>query len=224
VVLRQHVAQLVVDPLRQRHRHARADADDLEVRDGAQLREDRLELRVRVVERIAARHHHVAHLRRARDVVDHAIDLDVGCRALVHRPLARAVAAVDRAVVRDHHQHAIGIAVRDAGHGREALLAERILVPHRAEEILVGERHHLAQDRIVRIVLVDQREVVGRDAHPEVAQDFESIGPLGGRDLEMPGELLERGHPMAELPAPVLPLRVGGFGEVMCATDARLVR
>jgi hypothetical protein len=46
VVLLQHLAQLVVDALREGHGHAAADADDLEVRDGPQLREDALELGV----------------------------------------------------------------------------------------------------------------------------------------------------------------------------------
>jgi hypothetical protein len=221
VVLRQHVAQLVVDALRQRDGHARSDADDLEVRDRAQLREDRLELRRGVVQRVAARHDHVAHLRRSRDVVDHAVDLDVGRRALVHRPLARAVAAVDRAVVRDHHQHAVGIAVRDPGHRRVALLAERILVADRAEEVLLGERHDLAQDRILRIVRVDEREVVGRDAHPEVAQDLQAVRPFVRGDLEVSREFLEGRDAVPELPAPVVPLRVGGVGKVGGAPGAR---
>ena len=43
VVLLQHLAQLVVDALRQEDRHARADADDLDVRDRAQAAQDRLE-------------------------------------------------------------------------------------------------------------------------------------------------------------------------------------
>ena len=43
VVLGEHVAQLVVDALRQEDRHARSDADDLDVRDLAQAAQDRLE-------------------------------------------------------------------------------------------------------------------------------------------------------------------------------------
>ena len=38
VVLLEHLAQLVVDPLRQEDRHAAADPDDLDVRDLAQAR------------------------------------------------------------------------------------------------------------------------------------------------------------------------------------------
>jgi hypothetical protein len=215
MIFREHRAQLVVDALRQRHRHAAPDADDLEVRDRAQLREDLLQLRVRVIERIAARHDDVANLGSPRDVVDHAVELDVGRGAFVHRALARAVAAVDRAVVRDHHQHAVGIAVRDAGHRRELLLAERILLTHRAKEIFLRERHDLTQDRIVGIVLVDQRQVVGRDAHAEVAQDFRAVLPFLRRHLEVLRQGFERRDAIAELPAPIVPVGVGDFGVIL---------
>ena len=68
----QHRAQLVVDAHRQHDRHARADADDLDVRDRAQRGEDLLEARGRQRQRIAARDQHVADGGRAADVVERA--------------------------------------------------------------------------------------------------------------------------------------------------------
>ena len=63
VVLRQHLAQLVVDALRQEDRHARADADDLDVGDLAQAAQDRLEELGGEGQAVAAGDEHVADLR-----------------------------------------------------------------------------------------------------------------------------------------------------------------
>ena len=62
VVLLQHGHELRRDPLRQEAGHARADADDLEVRDGPQPGQDALEPRVAQHERVAARDDDVADL------------------------------------------------------------------------------------------------------------------------------------------------------------------
>ena len=56
--------------LRQEDRHARADADDLDVRDLAQAADDRLEQLGRERQAVAAGDQHVAHLRRAAQVVE----------------------------------------------------------------------------------------------------------------------------------------------------------
>ena len=70
VVARQHLAELVVDALRQEDRHARADAHDLDVRDLAQAAQHALEELGRQGQRVAAGEEHVAHLGRAPQVVE----------------------------------------------------------------------------------------------------------------------------------------------------------
>ena len=70
MVLLEHLAQLVVDPLRQEDRHARADPDDLDVRDLAQPAEDRLEQLRGERQAVAARDEDVADLRRPAQVLE----------------------------------------------------------------------------------------------------------------------------------------------------------
>ena len=70
VVLGEHLAQLVVHPLGHEHRDARADADDLDVRDLAQAADDRLEQLRGQRQAVAAGDQNVAHLRRAAEVFE----------------------------------------------------------------------------------------------------------------------------------------------------------
>ena len=107
----------VVEPLRQRDRHAGADADHVDVVDGLQAVEEEAELADRQRERVAAGDDHVADLRVLADVLDHplVVAADGVPAAADHRgPLARAEAAVHRADVRGDEQHPVGVAVRQA--------------------------------------------------------------------------------------------------------------
>ena len=70
VVLLEDLAQLVVDPLGQEDRDARADPDDLDVGDLAQPAEDRLEQLRGKGEAVAAADQDVADLRGAAEVVE----------------------------------------------------------------------------------------------------------------------------------------------------------
>jgi hypothetical protein len=70
VVPAQHRAQLVVDAHRQHDRNAGADADDLDMGNGAHGGDDLLQPRRRQRQRIAARDQDVPDRRRAPDVVD----------------------------------------------------------------------------------------------------------------------------------------------------------
>ena len=103
VVLGEHLAQLVVDPLRQEDRHPGADPDDLDVGDLAQAAEDALEQLRGEGQAVAARDEHVADLRRAADVVE--LRLVVAAVEVLGRvaddPAPGAVPAVRRALRRD---------------------------------------------------------------------------------------------------------------------------
>ena len=210
VVLAEHLAQLVVDALRQEDRHARADADDLDVRDLAEAADDRLEQLRRERQAVAAADQHVAHLRGAAQVVELRLVLAaievLGRVANDARP--RAVAAVARALRGDQHQHAVGIAVDEPGHRRVAVLGERVL-HHRGEGLLLAaERDDLAADRVVGIVRVDQADEVRRDVDAELVRRGEPVALLVGQ-VEDLLDLLEVVDPVRQLPAPVVPLLVG---------------
>ena len=70
VVLLEHLAQLVVDPLGQEDGHPRADPDDLDVGDLAQAAQDRLEQLRGEGQAVAAADQHVPDLRRPAQVVE----------------------------------------------------------------------------------------------------------------------------------------------------------
>ena len=96
VVLLEHLAQLVVDPLRQEDRHPRADPDDLDVGDLAEAAQDRLEQLRRERQAVAAGDQHVADLRGPAQVLE--LGLVVAAVEVLGRvaddPRPRAIAAV----------------------------------------------------------------------------------------------------------------------------------
>ena len=98
VVLGEHLAQLLVDPLRQEHRHPGADPDDLDVGDLAQAADRGLEQLRGEGQAVAARDQHVADLRRAADVVELRLVLAAVevLGGVADDPAAGAVAAVAR--------------------------------------------------------------------------------------------------------------------------------
>ena len=181
--LAQHRHQLRRDALRHEDRHAAADADDLDVLDGAQPAQDVLQHLRREQQRVAAAEQHVADCRRGGDVGDlpivvAAAELRAG---VADDAAARAVAAVAGALGRDQHQHPVGIAMHQARHRAVAVFVQR--VGHHAverDQLLAGG-DHLAADRAVRVVRVDQRREVRGDVHAEVvAADALDLLPGSG--------------------------------------------
>ena len=172
VVLLEHRAELVVDPLRQEDRHPRADPDDLDVGDLAEAAEDRLEELRGERQAVAAGDEHVADLRRPAQVLE--LGLVVLAVEVLGRvaddPRPRAVAAVARALGRDEHQDAVRVAMHEAGHRGVAVLGERVLHHRREGLLLAPERDDLAADRVVRVVGVDQADEVRRDVDPELVR------------------------------------------------------
>ncbi len=162
VVLLEHLAQLVVDALRQEDRDAAADADDLDVRDLAQAAQDLLEQLRRKGQAVAAGDQDVADLRRPAQVLElrlvvAAVEV-LGRVADDARP--RAVPAVRRALRRDEHQDPVRVAVDEPGHRGVAVLGERVL-HHRGEGVVLGrDRDDLAADGVVGVVGVDEADEV----------------------------------------------------------------
>ena len=210
VVLREHLAQLVVDPLRQEDRHAAPDPDDLDVRDLAQAAQDRFEELGRERQPVAAGDEDVADLRRPTQVLELGLvvlAVEVLGR-VAHDPRARAVPAVRRALRRDQHQDPVRVAMDETGHRRVAVLGERVL-HHRGERLLLAAgRDDLAADRVGGVVRVDQADEVRRDVDAELVRRREPLTLVVGQ-VQDRLDLLEVVDPMAELPAPVVPLLVG---------------
>ena len=133
----------------------------------------------------------------------------------------RAVAAVAGALGGDQHQDAVRVAMDEPRDRGVAVLRERVL-HHRGEGMrLAAARDDLAADRVVRVLRVDQADEVGRDVDPELLGRREPLALVVGQ-VEDPLDLLEIVDPVAELPAPVVPL---GVGDVLpargAATDRR---
>ena len=154
------------------------------MRDRRQVVQEEAELGDGQRQRIAAGDDDVADLRMVADVLDHALVVAAdGVPAAAHHggPLARAEAAIHGADVRGDQQGPIRIAVRQARHRRVLVLFERIfqLVP-RLVAHLQRRGDRLQANRIVRVVGVDQREVVRRNGELvlglEGADGFEFFG------------------------------------------------
>ena len=210
VIPREHLAQLVVDPLRQENRHTRADPDDLDVGDLAQAADDRFEQLRGEGQAVAAGDEDVPNLGRSAQVLELglvvlAVEVLGG---VAHDPRARAVAAIAGALGRDEHQDAVGVAMNEARHRGVAVLRERVLHHPGEGRVLATERDDLAANRVVRVVRVHQADEVGRDVDPELvggAQPF-ALFVAEVQDLL---DLREVVDPVRELPAPVIPLLVG---------------
>ena len=210
MVLLEHLAQLVIDALRQEDRHARADPDDLDVRDLAEAAEDRFEQLRRERQPVAARDEDVPNLRRPAQVLELRLVVApvevLGRVADDARP--RAVATVRGALGRDEHQDTVRVAVHEPGHRGVAVLGERVL-HHRGEGLLLPTgRDDLPTDGVSRVFGVDEADEVGRDVDAELARRGEA-GALVVREVE---DLLDLGKvvdPVTQLPAPVIPLGVG---------------
>jgi hypothetical protein len=69
-------------------------------------------------------------------------------------------------------------------------------------------RNHLATNRTIRIVAVDQGEEVRRDGKGELMTDLLDACALFGRQLDQRFERFQRRDAMAQLPPPIVPFGV----------------
>ena len=173
------------DALGRHHRHAGVPAQHLDVRDGAEPSRHLADAARRQHEGIAAGEDHLPDARIAGDVGERGVERLAAERlraAGADRLAAEAEAAVDRADVGELQQHAVGVAVHDAGGAGEAFVADRVGEFFGAMLQLAGVGHELAGDRIVRVGAIDQRGHGRRDGD----------GVAGGHRLQRDG--IRRGH------------------------------
>ena len=208
VVLLQDAAKLRRDALRHKDGHAGADADEFDVLDRAQPGEQRVELRIGEEQGIAAGEQHIAHLGVFFEVAEGGLELGVQLLLAdaAHHAAAGAVTAVAGAAVGDEEEHAVRVAVDEAGHGHVAVLAAGVghligIVPG-----LLDARDNLPADWAVGIVGVDEIEIVRCDGHCQLVPGEQHAGAFLLAKLEVLLELGERGDAVAELPGGAVPL------------------
>jgi hypothetical protein len=126
---------------------------------------------------IAAGQQDVAYLRRALEVLDlHLEFLAIkGLAGVADNARACAVTAVGCALGRDQHQHPVGVAVDEPGHGRVTVLGKRVF-HHGGEGLhLFRQRDDLFANRVVRVLRVDQGNKVRRNVDAEQAARVEGL-------------------------------------------------
>ena len=220
VILLQHVAQLGSDTLGAHHGGAGAQTDDLHVRNGAHALDDVLQSLVVDHQGVTARQQHVTNLGMSGHIVDALVDLRHGHFAVVLTGEAAtgAVTAVHGALVGDQQQHAVGIAVSQAGGGRIGVLVQRIgILIIGILQLLGAGDSHLA-DGIKRIVQIDQGQIVGGDGHAQLAQSLGNAGFLVGGQGHILLQILNRLSAVSDLPMPVVPQIFGNVSEQTVAS------
>jgi hypothetical protein len=127
MILSDHFGQLCSDALRKNAGHLRPQPDDLDMRDFPQALEDAFEQEIGEHERIAAGEDDIADLGILCDVFDPVLNvLHIDLGRIPHLSLARAKAAVHRALARRQEEDAVRVPVDDARHRAVGILGERI--------------------------------------------------------------------------------------------------
>jgi len=122
------------------------------------------------------------------------------------------VTAVDAAAIDDEEQHAIGVLVDDRWRRVVRVLAERIAQLLVADVGLGGARDRLEPDRAARVHRIHEARVVRREADAEQLRRGLEPGALLRGQRDHARQLVGGRQHVAELPAPVVPLRVRNVG------------
>ncbi len=194
--------------------------------DGAQATEQIVEALIRQRQRIAAGDQHVADLGMRGDVVERLLPLraaeGIVAAWLADHARARAVAAIGRAEAGGQKQHAVRVAMHEAGHRGVAVLAERIVGLAGRLQIFGADRNVRSPQRLRRVVAAHQARIIRRDAERQRSlMTNDSVALVVGQD-EDALELGERADAPARLPAPIVPLGQSHLGEIALAEGAGL--
>ena len=175
--------------------------------DGAQATEDFLQLGIRKEQGIAPGKQDVANLRVLLEVAEGGLPLGFEVLLADAGDDARtgAVAAVGGAAVGDEKEHAVGVAVDQAGDRHVGILAARVGHFLRSVPALLDPRDHLAADRAIGVVAIDQVEIVRRDRHRQLAACQQHAGALLVGELQPFFQRRQRGDAVLQLPGGVVP-------------------
>ena len=127
---------------------------------------------------------------------------------VAHQAAAGAITAIGGATVGDKEEHAVRIAMDEAGHRRMFVLTERVEHLPRGDDHLVATGDDLLADRAIRVVPVDQVEKIRRDRQRQLLLGEEAARPFPGRQRHVALQLLDGREPVLQLPGPVPPVRL----------------
>ena len=215
MVLLQHVAEFRRDTLRADHGGAGAQADDLYMRDLAQARDDVFQFLVAHHQGVATREQHVAYALGLLDIFEGFLDT-VGAAfvvGLAGKTTARAVTAVHGAHVGDKEQHAVRITVGQAGRRRVFVLVQRVEQVGGCLMGLQSGRDALTADGVMRVVRVDEAQIIWSDGHTEGREGLSYAFFLFCGQFHIFLQVLKGLDAVLHLPFPVVPLLVGDFRE-----------
>ena len=128
------------------------------------------------------------------------------------------VTAVHGTLVGDQQQHAVRIAVGQAGGGGVGILVQGIgiLIVGILQLLSAGDSH--LADGIKRIVQIDQGQIVGGDGHAQLAQGLADTLLLVGGQVHVLLQILNRLSAVSDLPMPVVPQIFGNVSKQTIAS------
>ena len=220
----EHGAKFRRDALREKDGDAGADAEELDVRDGAQAGEDAAEFVVRKKERVAAREQDVADFGVRFEIAEGR--LEVGLQFLFAGPAdhaaAGAIAAITGAAIRDEKEHAIGVTMHEPRHRHVGIFAAWIGHFAGGYDTFAGQGDDLPSDRAIRVVRLDEVEVVRGDSESQLVRGEEETFAFRRGETDEFFGLRERGDAVTELPAPVIPFGVGRFRPIARGVETEI--
>ena len=205
----QDARQLPRHPHRLHHRLLAAYADEFDMPDLAQPVKNIVETIVVQAEWIAAGYKHVANLRRIFDIRKGQLDIrfpDAAFAGRADHARACAVAAVDRTEVGYQQQHAVGVAVHQAGHRAVPVLVQRVSVLAARGLVLAEHRYHGSAQALGGVMPMQQAGVIGRDADRQGAAVAPDRLDFLVAQIDQAFQLGQRTHAVTILPAPAVPV------------------
>ncbi len=202
VVPGDHPTEVVGDSLRQVMRDTGVDADDLDMRDIAQVLEEVLETPVRQHQGVAAGEYDVADLGVLAQVLERRVELvERDLLRISDLAAARAKPTVGRADGADQEEDAVGIPVCDVRDRRIRIFAERVNDPV-DDLVLVRRRDVLVPKGVAG--LLDRSESRGCDSEVELVDRLLYRYAIDVLLAEGLNELVDRGQALLEylLPLP----------------------
>ena len=126
---------------------------------------------------------------------------------LAREPSSGTVPAIHGALVRNKKQYPIRITVGHPRHRAEFIFRQGIRIFIRGKMQFIGSGNRLFPDRVVGIVKVDQRKIIGSHRHPESPQcRFNSVTLFLSQNDAVLFQILYSSGSVGDLPAPVIPI------------------
>ena len=212
MIFLQHVDQGAGDALRQNSWHFGADADDLDMGNAPQPRKQVFHMQLGHGKGVSSGNQDIADLGMLLDVIKAGLprfNPDVAF-IFCHHARTRTVPAIGGAEAGNQEQNPVGIAVHQPRHGHGSILAARVGHFLRRNQRFLDPRNDLPPDRAIGIVGIDEIEELGRDAHAQLCPGEQHPRAFLRREAEVGFQGLEIGDPIAQLPAPIIPLLWSG--------------